>query len=74
LLGYDAFMGRSFQYRLRHLFIATAVIAALVGLGTDMVHRLVSHQADTVWFALEGNALAAAVVILMEWAWLRRYD
>ena len=67
-------MERTFQYRLRHLFVATAVIAVLVALTTDMAHRIGSHQADSFWFALEGNALAAAAVILLEWAWLRRYD
>ena len=71
---YDVCMERAVQFRLWHLFVATAVIAVLVALVTDLTHRVASHQADTFWFALEGNALAATVILLTEWAWLRRYD
>jgi hypothetical protein len=67
-------MDRSFQYALRHLFAATALIAVVTAVATDMVQRVASQQGDTFMFALEGNFLAATLIILLELAWLRRND
>jgi hypothetical protein len=67
-------MDRSFQFNLRQLFATTTVIAVFAAVATDMAQRVASEQANTFVFALEGNALGATIVILLELAWFRHND
>ena len=65
-------MQRPYQFSLRQLFVATTLIAVWLALAADLFRRLLALEGNTFLFALEANAIAAMVLIVLEVAWLGR--